>query len=210
MKLKKDWTWAHFLYYLTLIGCTLLILSIFSNLFTFYSFKQEGKFVVLDIPVTINTKQSEILEKVETENLRINLPHRIHTIIDVYTDRKNLSFSAYYLYLVTFFKKTLDIAFLFILSRLLKNVANSQPFHSKNLHYLFYMGWILIVTSAIHTVLQYLPIPYISDLTFSSGIQISSLRVFGGDFFLGGILVIVLGYVFKEGARIHQEQKLTV
>jgi hypothetical protein len=34
--------------------------------------------------------------------------------------------------------------------------------------------------------------------------------MFGKDFMLAGIFIIVLGYVFKEGARIYEEQKLTV
>ncbi len=71
------------------------------------------------------------------------------------------------------------------------------------------MGWTLFIASTINIGISYLPLPLADFLSQTAEFEIAGMKVFR-DYMIEGIFCIVLGYVFKEGNRIYEEQKLTV
>jgi len=210
MKFKKDWSLAYFIYYICLIGYWLILLSVITQSITLTTIFNSGSNYIHDIPVNIELKQFSKVRDIELPSAKINMPQRISAQIGIETTTRN--FSAYLFYNgLKLYKALIFFIVLFYLSKALKNVAEDNPFHPKNPLYLYIIGWSLFISSLINAGISLLPMPLLSSLKLPKDFTITSLdMVFGENFMIGGIFVIVLGYVFKEGARIYEEQKLTV
>lgn len=216
MKLRKDWSLAYLLLYICQIGYWLIIINLGINLLVSASLFSDDYVIINDIPVHLELEQFEEHKDVEFENTYLNIPERMSTDIHIsgpYDDVKN----AFFFYNgLKLYENAVFFILLFMFAKVLRNVAEGSPFHAKNSTYLSIIGTILFSVGAINFSFQFLntghfiTLPIINDLGFPEGIDITYLDLFGKDFMFAGIFMIVLGYIFKEGTRIYEEQKLTV
>jgi|AntRauTorckE6833_2_1112554.scaffolds.fasta_scaffold04901_7 hypothetical protein len=216
MEFRKDWSLAYFLLYMCQLGYWMIVINIgILGVDLFMSFSNNS--VIIDnIPVHLELEQFEEYKDVEFENTYLNISERMSTDIHIsgsYDDVEN----AFFFYNgLKIYENAVFFILLFFFAKVLRNVAEGSPFHAKNSTYLSTIGTILLAVGAINFSFQFLntghfiSLPILNNLGFPDGIDIIYLDLFGKDFIFAGIFMIVLGYIFKEGTRIYQEQKLTV
>ncbi|MEX0719034.1 MAG: DUF2975 domain-containing protein [Balneolaceae bacterium] len=210
MKLKKDWSLAYFIYYICWLSYWLIGISFISAIMMSGIFFSSGTFMVLNVPVTIQSEQFSGYDDLEEGGLTVNIPTKSKALVSVKTDSANYNLGILSLYAIKFMDGLVAFLGFYFLSRVFKKVAENDPFHFKNATYLFALGWTMFAVSIISIILMLVPAPLLSNLSESSEYHIANLNLHGDFYLIGGILVVVLSYVFKEGARIHEEQKLTV
>lgn len=210
MKLKKDWSLAHFLYYnvwVIMIGLVLVFISISSVYLT------AGSDFFLNAPFTDPMIQVDSKEFVSTDFL-VNgesylMPIQVNGRFLVTNSETGFTSKNIQLLILRFLKMVILVAFFFLLSKILKSIINRNPFDSLNSKRLFTMGGLLLLFSLV----QIVHVLLVTDI-FTS-LQIEPSLSFDPNFgslhsFLYGLLVLLLGYIFKEASKIHEEQKLTV
>lgn len=101
------------------------------------------------------------------------------------------------------------VIFLFLLSQILRSVFKENPFDEKNFERLLYMGLIWIFLPIVRMLHSMVLAAFINYNPRFLGYEITpsfqSLWLV-----LIGILILFLSFFYKETARIHEEQKLTV
>ncbi|MEX0610447.1 MAG: DUF2975 domain-containing protein [Balneolaceae bacterium] len=210
MKLKKDWSPAYFLYYICWIGYWTIGLS-FVTVATISSLMSDnGKVVILDVPVVMQVDHVPNQNELNNDGNTLRISESIKTNVFVFANSENQKLKIAWLYAIKMFDGLIVFVVLIFLSRVLKRVAEKDPFHFQNQTYLYAIGWTLIIGGCINLLLMLLPIPLIGTADLPAGYEIKHLLLSGDLYIFGGILVIVISYVFKEGTRIYEEQKLTV
>lgn len=211
MKLRKDWSLAYFLYYMCRIGMWLIVINAITLLFINSSIflSEDGTYFIHSVPVSLSVDGVESLDDIESKNTSIRIYDTVKANIGIQaTFEEHLPAYLFYNGLKVY--STLLLFFvLFFFAKVLKNVAEGNPFHLTNSKYLYIIGWTLFLSSILNIFIRFLPLPLLSSLSLPEGYEFSSL-LGSPDFTYVGIFIIVLGYVFKEGARIYEEQKLTV
>ncbi len=216
MKLRKDWSLAYLLLYLCQISYWLIIISVGIELFISAAHLSNDQIVIRDVPINLELQQFEAYNDIELKNIRLNIPERMTSQLQISGPYNEVKGAFFFFNGLKLYESAIFFIILFMLSKVLRGVAEGDPFHSNNPSHLYVIGWTLIISSIINTSFQFLnmghfiSLPLLGDLDLPDGIDITSLDMFGEDFMLAGIFIIVLGYVFKEGARIYEEQKLTV
>lgn len=210
MKLKKDWSLAYFLYYFCWIGYWMVGFSFVLQIITTGLINSDGYTRIIDVPVSLQVEHLDSQKHIEAENISIRIPQTVQTRINITAHTAQNWWEIIALFAIKFFNGFVIFASLFFLSRVFKNVAENDPFHSKNSAHLFTIGWIFIAAGLFGILMIFLPIPLLDVATAQSSIIINNLNLKGDTYLLLGVLTIVISYVFKEGARIHEEQKLTV
>ena len=208
--LKSDWSLAYFLYYMCWLGYWGIILTVIVQTITISAILDDGTHYIHDIPVSLQMEQFSDYRDFELDGVNINIPEKTNASIGMEVTTQSNFWALFFYNGLKLYEAAILFIVLFVLAKVMKNVAEDDPFHSKNPFYLYVIGWTLFIASTINLGIHYLPMPILSDLKLPEGFEITSLNLFGNSFMMLGILVIVLGYVFKEGARIHEEQKLTV
>lgn len=216
MDLRKDWSLAYFLLYMCQLSYWMIILGVVIELVIPIAIFSNDSIVIDDIPVNIELQQFEEYNDFEVANAYLNIPERMSTDIHISGPYDELK-SAFYLYNgLKLYENAVFFLLLFMLAKMLKNVAEGNPFHSKNASYLSVIGITLFASGCLNIAFQFLNmghffhLPLLESLNLPDDIKINSLDMFGENFILAGIFIIILGYVFKEGTRIYEEQKLTV
>lgn len=216
MKFKEDWSLAYLLLYLCQIGYWLIVINLGVEVFTTAIPLNHESVIITDIPVKIELEQFEEHSDVELAKVYLNIPERMSTELNISGPYNELKGAFFFYNSLKIYESAVFFLILFMLSKVLRGVAEGDPFQSKNPFYLYGIGWILILSSLINIAIQFgnighlIPLPVLNDLNLPDSVSIPSLDMFGENFMLAGIFIIVLGYVFKEGARIYEEQKLTV
>lgn len=218
MKFKKDWSLAYFLYYMSLLGCIGIVWT-FINLISI-------QFIVLDhiptitlaqVPVSVVIQDRESPNTWESsgniisvEDLDFRFTSRSKSFVWIMGNaREHLGATLFFNGIWFLEKLTLFLLFFFG-SRILKNVAEKDPFNSSNSRYFFTSGFLMAGCGILDIILKIIPVPLLDTLEFPPHVRILNVDFFEDYFLIAGILLIVFGYVFKEGTRIHEEQKLTV
>lgn len=172
--------------------------------------------MIHDIPVHVELHEFNDYNDFEISNIRLNIPERMNSEVQVSGPYEEVKSAFFFYNGLKLYENAVFFIVLFMLSKVLKGVARGNPFQSNNPFYLYVIGWTLIISSIINIFLQFLyltpsfSLPVLGSINLPEHIDITSLNLFGNDFMIAGIFVIVLGYVFKEGTRIYEEQKLTV
>ena len=212
MKLKKDWTLAHFLYYTFQISVGILIATVLISLIfnTFLFFKGQQLIMLDEIPVLIQTEYFSEAQDIKTESFHVMIPETVKANVHLSGDPKANIWPVLYYRVISFIRHLSVIIALYFGMKLFKNIADGENFNRQNPKYLFIIGWTLFITSCLFILLSYLPLPLIGSFPLENGMRIKSISFSDNNFMLGGIISIVFGYVMKEANRIHEEQKLTV
>lgn len=97
------------------------------------------------------------------------------------------------------------------LRQVLASVARGEPFVHTNPRRIATIGWIILLLAVLQPLLAYVPAAVVlRAAAIEEGIALSPTLLLDGSTVLVGLLVLVLALVFREGARLHQEQSLTV
>jgi hypothetical protein len=211
MKFKKDWSFAYFLYYVCQIGFWLLLINagimLLFNAFNLIG--EDEQFFIHDVPVVLGVDELSSFQNIQKEQVNIHIYNTVKASVGISGTFNNHIPTFLYYYGLKLYETLFFLSVLFFFGKLLKNVAEGNPFAPSNSKYLSIIGWILFLCSSLNILIGYLPFPLLQDLSVQGGLEFSSVSVFR-DYMLEGIFIIVLGYVFNEGTRIYEEQKLTV
>ncbi len=210
MKLKKDWSLRHTLHYLTWLFTIGLVLNFFTVLSMYFI---SGTDIFMSVPgidplVGIDSRGMDLPDYETAEN-------NFLMIFDVYvqpvllSDGENFESWNYAILGARTLKFSVLFSFFFLLSRILRSIAEQNPFDGKNPRRLYIMGILLLLYPLLNFLHSWTIIELLNTQTYSSDLVFK--HHFNLDFHLFiGMVILLLGYVFKEGARIHEEQKLTV
>lgn len=216
MKFKKDWSLAYFLFYMCQISYWLILIGVGVEVFISIGHLADEKVIVREIPVNMELKQFDSYNDIELTNTYINIPERVNSELHISGDYNDIK-SAFFLFNgLRLYENAVFFLLFFIFAKVLKNVAEGAPFHTENASHLSVIGLTLLISGGVNLAFQFLnaghfiQLPILNNLNFPDGITVTSIDMFGKDFIIAGIFFVVLGYVFKEGTRIYEEQKLTV
>jgi hypothetical protein len=110
---------------------------------------------------------------------------------------------------VRFLKMIILVAFFYLLSKILKSVTKDNPFNPLNSRRLIAMGGLLVVQALIAFGHAFFVVHIFSTLQIEPALEFRpDFESVNSIFF--GLLIMLLGFVFREATRIHEEQKLTV
>jgi hypothetical protein len=203
LDLKSDWTLAHFLSYIAGIFAVLLFIQLLTQLFIF---NQVG----MDFPVKYSVAETEQISSI-TKSGYMFLPKNEQNGLLIVMDVENRSgFHSFILAALKIIESATFIFCAFLVWRIFQSVANDDPFSKANYKRLFIVGWIFILADFFAFGRAYY-IDWLAFDTFASE-SFKLIRTTGdiSTLMIIGIVIIVIGYVFKEGHRIYEEQKLTV
>lgn len=211
MKLKNDWSWAHFLLNISrlsygimiVIGIRTVIFPIFTQSF-FDEIYATDMLVSMDYEIPGETYSSDY------EFAKIHLNRPLSGNIIVRTNETTDAGFIVYIFSIHALQVIIGLLFFHFLTPMLKNVAEHDPFNMKNPKYLYRIGWLLVGAGIAKGAIYFSPIPFQEKLLLPAGFAIRGFLLYGDNLILLGIFSFVLGYVFQEAVRIHEEQKLTV
>lgn len=210
MKLKKDWSLRHTLYYLTwffTIGLALnffTVTSMYLTAGTDYFLSAPG----FDPLIGIDSRGMDLPDYETTEQ-------NFLMIFDVYVRpllmSKSDAFKSWNLAVLgaRALKFITLFTFFLFLTKIFRSIADENPFDGNNPKRLYFMGALLMLLPLVNLLHSWTIIQILSTQTYSADLTFKPLVQYDLHFFIG-MVILLLGYVFKEGARIHEEQKLTV
>ena len=208
--LKNDWSLAHFLYYISQISAWLYIIMIAVQLTTtVIMFNSDGGYMaMLQSPVSFSIEDLSEKSTFETNSIKGYLVDRVDGTAHLMLKKSSVEPAAYLLLLLSYFDYGFLVFGLFLFSGIMKSVTEKEPFRETNIRRLYIIGSMVILAPFYFALKQWAVISLIE------GSYLQGIEPYGNlsdtNLILAGILIIVLGYVFKEGARIYEEQKLTV
>jgi hypothetical protein len=104
----------------------------------------------------------------------------------------------------------LVIVSVWLLRLVLKSVLEGEPFAAANARRLRLMGLLILAGSLVLPILEYAGGAVVLSRVALEGIELSPLFDLSKDRILGGLLILVLATVFDRGARLEQDQSLTI
>lgn len=203
IQLQNDWTLAHFLSYIAAITAVLLGIQLLIQIIMLNP-------VGMDFPVKYTIENSDQLSSVTRDGYMFMPDHQQEGRLIVREVENNSGFHSFLLVLFKIVESGMFILCAFLVWQIFRSVARDQPFSKGNYKRLFVVGWIFILAELFGLGRAF----YIEWLTFDAFASepFKLVRTTGDltNLLIIGIVIIVIGYVFKEGHRIYEEQKLTV
>ncbi|MDZ7718859.1 MAG: DUF2975 domain-containing protein [Balneolaceae bacterium] len=206
-KLQNDWTLAHFISYIAAITAVLLGIQLIIQIYLSSSFGME-------FPVKYSVENSNQLGthlvNGETYRMTLVLDQQQEGRLLILEAENGSDIHSLFLIFLKIIESGMFIYCAFLVWQIFRAVARDQPFSESNYKRLFILGWIFILAELIALGRAF----YVEWLTFDafSSEPFELIRT-PDNFYISlfiGIMIIVIGYVFKEGHRIYQEQQLTV
>lgn len=208
--LKSDWSLAHFLYYISQISAWLYILMVVVQLTTTITmFNSDGRYMaLLQKPVSVTVENFSVTTSFETNSLKGHLTDRVEGTANLMLKKSSVEPAAYLLILFDYLDYGILAFGLFLFSGIMKSVTEKEPFRQKNTRRLYTIGVMVMLAPFYIALKQW----FVTSLIKGSYLQGINLYWYPKDtnLIIAGIFIIVLGYVFKEGAKLYEEQKLTV
>jgi hypothetical protein len=210
--LENDWSLTQFLYYMAQIAAWTCVLAIILQISVPIIFHLTSGDVISfhQAQVVFSSEGLAEAANFETETAEGRWGDTMEGNLTLMVKKGAQGPAAYLLLLVkVLFNATLAYGF-YLLSKILKEVIEGAPFTEENTRRLYIIGW-MIILSPIFTIVERWILLFLIDANELQGVEFPNpfLHINYGIVMLG-ILVIVLGYIFKEGSRIYQEQLLTV
>jgi hypothetical protein len=97
-----------------------------------------------------------------------------------------------------------------LLRRILATTARGHPFDPANIRRLNTLGWIIVSASALTSLLQYLAAKWLLSRVEVLTVPASPPIQIQKEWIFCGLLLVVLAAIWKEAARMAEEQALTV
>ncbi|NGP87497.1 DUF2975 domain-containing protein [Fodinibius halophilus] len=210
MTFNKDWTLAHFLYYISQIGYVLIGGLILIQTFTFFMQSQNNHLSTDLIPVQLEVQEFKEASDIKAGEVTLHINEEMNGRVRLSTSDKSSQWPIIGFFLVGLLKYVILAIVLFLFSKLFKTIIDKEPFSEKNPTYLFTIGWILFLAPFTIPALNFFVHPYFASLDLPENLSIAGLTYMGDGYAYAGIFILVLGYVFKEGNRLYKEQQLTI
>lgn len=212
MNFKKDWSLAHFLYYLSwFITIGVVIQFIALSLPSFF-----GANIVVSVPfsdaqVAIKTKSLGIQEGYYSNPQTVfSIGENMYINPFLTSDKEDFNTASIVTIMIRFLRYSILFVFFMMLTQILKTVIEKTPFHSSNPVRLYIMGISIILLYLVQILQSYTFAYYFSLFEPASQFEFSYIANTNSGIILLGLSIVLLGYVFKEGTRMYEEQKLTV
>ena len=203
IELHKDWTLAHFISYIAAITAVLLGIQLVIQIIMFRP-------VGMDFPVKFTVEHSDQPGSITRDGFIFLPGHQQEGRLIVTEAENRPGIHSFLLAIIKIIETGMFILCAFLVWRIFRHVARNQPFSRGNYKRLYVIGWIFIFAE----IFAFGRAMYIEWLAFDAFAHDPYTLVrTTGDFsklLIAGIVIIVIGYVFKEGHRIYEEQKLTV
>ena len=213
MSLKKDWTFAHFLAYIFKISFWLILASVIiqSTVPLITTISNDKSFVTgYPIPIRMDVPAFNHFRTIDTDEVAITINNSVSGTMLMEANLSENLYAFLFYNGVIYLRWAAILIALFFGERLFKNIATGDHFNVKNPKYLFIVGLTLVIASIAYSLLYFVPLPLINEMKQPDFVTIKSIMMADNNFMLVGIACIVFSYVFKEGTRIYEEQKLTV
>lgn len=207
---KNDWSLAHFLYYISRISAWLYVVMIVVQLTTTVTMfnSNDPYMAMIQSPVSFSIEELSESSSFETNSIKGYMIDRVDGTANLMLKKSSIEPAAYLLLLLNYFDYGFLVFGLFLFSGIMKSVTEKEPFRKKNIRRLYIIG-IMVILAPLYFALKQWAVTSLISGSYLQGIELS-WNLNDTNLILAGILIIVLGYVFKEGARIYEEQKLTV
>jgi len=203
VQLKNDWTLAHFISYIAAITAVLLGIQLIIQLVMF-------SHVGMDFPVKFTVDNSDQPSSVTRDGLMFMADHQQEGRLIIKEVENRSGIHSFFLVSFKIVEGGMFIFCAFLIWQIFRSVARNKPFSRDNYKRLFIVGWIFVFAELFVLGRAF----YIDWLTFDAFASdpFTLIRTTGdlSNLMIIGIVIIVIGYVFKEGHRIYEEQKLTV
>ncbi len=203
IKLQKDWTLAHFISYIAAMAAILLGVQLLIQL---VMYNHAG----MEFPVKYSVESTERLGSITKDGIIFLPEHRQEGRLIISGTDDRAAIHSFFLFSFTIVHSGLFIFCAFLVWQLFRSVAANSPFSDRNYKRLFTIGWIFVIAELFGIGRAF----YLDWLTFDAFASdpVTLIRSTGdvSNFMILGIVIIVIGYVFKEGHRMYEEQKLTV
>ncbi|MBO6794810.1 MAG: DUF2975 domain-containing protein [Balneolaceae bacterium] len=175
---------------------------------------QSGDALITSVPkidplVRVNNLELEP-DEIESMLGTHALPIEIFTRIGVMTLEEDLSAYNQKIYVARLFKYTTLLCFMILLARVLKTVSDKNPFDHSNSKRLLKMGVLVMCFGLFDVLSSYTFASALNEIGFKSDIVFRTVYEPLEPSIYVGLVLILLGFVFKEATRIHEELKLTV
>lgn len=210
IRLKNDWSLAHFLYYLSRITAWLYVVTVAVQLTTtIMMFNSDDQYMAfLQHPISISIEKFSDNSSFETNSVKGHMANSVDASANLKLKKSSVEPEAYLLILFDYLDYAALAYGLFLFSGIMKSVTEDEPFREENIRRLYLIGF-LVMAAPFYFALKQWTVVSLVQSSYLPGID---LNWYPNDLNLlfAGILIIVLGYVFKEGARLYEEQKLTV
>jgi len=206
---KKNGSFVH------LLHNTLLVLIVFSyflgalgaGFFAFnLSHDQDGLFYRMEVPFYFRIAESDQLLHLNGLDNKVKIDKAIG-----YLSIENPPLWQKLLFVlgIGLFKLGIFIVALHLLRKITGNIIDDKTFHTRNIKYITFLGFLLLFYSLVIFVFEFSAskwfIPQLdSDIHFSTEIR---LKV---ELIIAGLFALVLGFIFKEGYNLQEENQLTV
>lgn len=211
--LKNDWTLAHFLCYLS----AFMIIGVIAQFVTFHlpyivGYNSIQSIASVDPPIAIDADYFGLEKKrIQFEDGSVfTIGSEVYAYASYYSDDNVRPEGSMLTLSIRILKFACLLIFYLMLNQILVSLTKKNPFDKRNVRRLYTMGLSLIGIHILHIIQAGLLSNYLnkiftdSDLAFEPGFFGSQGSI------LFGLVIILLGYVFKEANRIHEELKLTV
>lgn len=203
VQLQNDWTLAHFISYIAAITAVLLVIQLIIQIVVFSNFGME-------FPVKFSVENSEQQSTFVINGLTLIPDQQQEGRLLVLEVENRSDIHSFFLVSLKIVERGMFIFCAFLVWQIFRAVARNQPFSRGNYKRLFIIGWIFVLAEIIVLsrafYLEWLTFDAFSSEPFKLIRTTDNLSIF----LIMGIVIIVISYVFKEGHRIYEEQKLTV
>jgi hypothetical protein len=186
------------------LGITGLIFVTGVLVFSF-SFGLESKKVTMSLPVALelnspihsNSSSSETNARIEKIRGQLRFPAR-----------NGAFFYANMLLVILFFAFLLWV--LFQLRLVFRSLSRGVPFIPENARRIRWVGFTIIFAEFARAALIFLWSYYTSLHFTADAVRFVASTDLSGTTIIGGLAVLVIAEVFREGTRLHEEQSLTI
>jgi len=209
MNFKKECSFRHIIYYASWLFLLLLGVNfLFSIANSFSSEDKISGFSSDDLLIEFwgnGIKKTSIIPSEEKAVVVSN----IYSKVSVLADKTSFKAKNILLFALHLLKISVVILFFFLLTKILKTVVDKTIFESKNSTRLYFMGSLFLCIPLLKLIQAFILYQALLMVKFTEQVNFEPYTDIKIEVILG-IVIILLGYVFKEGTRIYEEQKLTI
>lgn len=206
---KNDWDIAGFLLFITDFSWAIYLISfvIYSIIFLLDLFLS-GSSGFYDFPVRIHVEDfAEVIANSEEENIFQN--STFDTSFNTSSIEIKNKWSYYLVSAMSVGLYGVALYGLTLLSRILQSLRKEQPWNKQNSKDLRIIGYLMVLAVPYKYGIGWLSYLMIQQIQLPESVSLLWPPI-AWEIGLAGLAVILVAYIFEEGTRLYQEQKLTV
>lgn len=206
---KNNWSIAGFLLFLTQFAWSIYLIAIviYSILFLFDIFLSSAM-GFHELPIRIHIQDfSEVLANNEPET--IFQSSILETNASLLGTELKSTWSYYLASVMTIGLYGITLYGLTLLKRILRSLRRKQPWDKKNSRNLRIIGYLMLLAVPYKYGIGWLSFLTIQHIQLPEKVSLLWPPV-AWEIGLAGLTIILVAYIFKEGTRLYEEQKLTV